>query len=121
VCRRSRADSKPTGQRLTPLRRRRYEVPDKVGTVAYKTARLGNSGDGGCYAGRRKVGIASLAGTNWDVWVGNIGWTVISYIRQQTTNSIEVDLAEFANDAVLRGQVQNSWYLASVQFGFEPW
>jgi hypothetical protein len=80
-----------------------------VGTVAYKTARLGNSGDGGCNAGRRKVGTASLAGTNWDVWVGNIGWTVISYIRQQTTNSLEVDLAEFANDAVLRGQVQNSW------------
>jgi hypothetical protein len=68
-----------------------------------------------------KVGTASLAGTNWDVWVGNIGWNVISYVRQQTTNSLDLNLAEFANDAVRRGQVQSSWYLTSVQFGFEPW
>ncbi|GGU44003.1 GH12 family glycosyl hydrolase domain-containing protein [Lentzea flava] len=68
-----------------------------------------------------KVGTASLAGTGWDVWVGNIGWNVISYVRQQTTNSLNLNLAEFANDAVRRGQVQTSWYLTSVQFGFEPW
>jgi hypothetical protein len=68
-----------------------------------------------------KVGTASLAGANWDVWVGNIGWNVISYVRQQTTNSLNLNLAEFANDAVRRGQVQNSWYLTSAQFGFEPW
>lgn len=68
-----------------------------------------------------KVGTASLAGTGWDVWVGNIGWNVISYVRQQTTSSLNLNLAEFANDAVRRGQVQTSWYLTSVQFGFEPW
>ncbi|MEO6087575.1 MAG: cellulose binding domain-containing protein [Umezawaea sp.] len=68
-----------------------------------------------------RVGTASLAGTNWDVWAGNIGWNVISYVRQQTTNSLNLNLAEFTGDAVNRGQVQNSWYLTSVQFGFEPW
>jgi hypothetical protein len=68
-----------------------------------------------------KVGTASLAGANWDVWIGNIGWNVISYVRQQTTNSLNLNLADFTNDAVRRGQVQTSWYLTSVQFGFEPW
>jgi hypothetical protein len=68
-----------------------------------------------------KVGTASLAGATWDVWIGNIGWNVVSYVRQQTTNSLNLNLTEFTADAVRRGQVQNSWYLTSVQFGFEPW
>ncbi|NUT98256.1 MAG: glycosyl hydrolase family 5 [Saccharothrix sp.] len=68
-----------------------------------------------------QVGSASLAGTDWDVWVGNIGWNVISYVRRQTTDSLNLNLTEFAQDAVRRGQVQTSWYLTSVQFGFEPW
>ena len=68
-----------------------------------------------------KVGTANLAGTGWDVWVGNIGWNVISYVRQQTTNSLNLNLTEFTRDAVQRGSVQDSWYMTSAQFGFEPW
>ena len=68
-----------------------------------------------------KVGTANLAGATWDVWFGNVGWNVISYVRQQTTNSLDINVAEFTNDAVGRGHVQTSWYLTSVQFGFEPW
>lgn len=68
-----------------------------------------------------RVGTANLAGTGWDVWVGNIGWNVISYVRRQTTDSLNLNLTEFTNDAVQRGQVQRSWYLTSAQFGFEPW
>lgn len=68
-----------------------------------------------------RVGTANLAGAGWDVWIGNIGWNVISYVRQQTTNSLNLNLTEFTNDAVQRGQVQRSWYMTSAQFGFEPW
>jgi glycosyl hydrolase family 12 len=68
-----------------------------------------------------KVGTAQLAGATWDVWVGNSGWNVISYVRQQTTTSLDVDIAAFTADAASRGQVSTSWYLTSVQFGFEPW
>jgi hypothetical protein len=68
-----------------------------------------------------RIGTASLAGATWDVWFGNIGWNVISYVRQQTTNSLNVNVTEFTNDAVRRGYVQTSWYLTSAQFGFEPW
>lgn len=68
-----------------------------------------------------RVGTATLAGATWDVWIGNPGWNVISYVRQQKTTSLSLNLTEFTNDAVRRGQVQSSWYLTSAQFGFEPW
>lgn len=68
-----------------------------------------------------RVGTANLAGATWDVWFGNVGWNVISYVRQQTTTSLNISVNDFTNDAVRRGHVQSSWYLTSVQFGFEPW
>jgi hypothetical protein len=68
-----------------------------------------------------RVGTVNLAGATWDVWFGNIGWNVISYVRQQTTTSLNISVTAFTNDAVSRGYVQRSWYLTSVQFGFEPW
>ncbi|MBA8923006.1 hypothetical protein BC739_000203 [Kutzneria viridogrisea] len=73
-----------------------------------------------------KVATANLAGATWDVWYGvqhnnGVSWNVISYARQQATNSLEVSVRDFTLDAANRGYVQRSWYLTSVQFGFEPW
>jgi hypothetical protein len=68
-----------------------------------------------------KVASVNLAGATWDVWFGNTGWNVVSYVRQQPTNGLDVGIKDFTTDAVNRGYVQNSWYLTSVQFGFEPW
>jgi hypothetical protein len=68
-----------------------------------------------------KVATVTLAGATWDVWFGNIGWNVISYVRQQTTTSFDTALRQFADDAIARGYVQPAWFLTSVQFGFEPW
>jgi hypothetical protein len=68
-----------------------------------------------------KQGTATIGGATWDVWFGNIGWNVISYVRQQPATAFDGSLTAFANDAVGRGHVQRSWYLTSVQFGFEPW
>lgn len=72
-----------------------------------------------------KVATATLAGAVWDVWSGrandNGGWNVISYVRQQPANSFSGNILAFADDASARGQLQRSWYLTSVQFGFEPW
>ena len=67
------------------------------------------------------VGTVSLAGATWDVWYGNIGWNVVSYVRREGTASFSGDLRGFIDDAARRGHVQTSWYLTSVQFGFEPW
>ena len=68
-----------------------------------------------------KVATVSLAGGTWDVWEGNIGWNVISYVRTAGTGSADFALSTFFNDSVARGYAQRSWYLTSVQAGFEPW
>jgi hypothetical protein len=72
-----------------------------------------------------KQATASIGGATWDVWFGRIndngGWNVISYVRQPTATSWSGNLLAFADDAASRGHVQRSWYLTSVQFGFEPW
>ncbi|MEU6412270.1 cellulose binding domain-containing protein [Microbispora sp. NPDC046933] len=68
-----------------------------------------------------KVGTVNLAGATWDVWYGNSGWNVVSYVRTSPTNSISFAVRTFFDDMVNRGYGQRSWYLTSVQAGFEPW
>ena len=68
-----------------------------------------------------KIATVSIAGATWDVWSGNIGWNVISYVRQSTTSSISFSVKSFFDDVVSRGLGSNSWYLTSIQAGFEPW
>ncbi|MFB8118106.1 RICIN domain-containing protein [Streptomyces sp. NPDC055962] len=68
-----------------------------------------------------KVATTRIEGADWDVWVGNIGWNVVSYVRTAGTGSLDFAVRSFTDDAVARGQIQSSWYLTSVQAGFEPW
>lgn len=68
-----------------------------------------------------RVGSVSLAGATWEVWFGNIGWNVVSYVRTSATGSLDFTLNDFYSDAVNRGHAQRSWYLTSIQAGFEPW
>lgn len=68
-----------------------------------------------------RVGSANLAGATWDVWFGNIGWNVVSYVRTSTTTSLDYSVNDFYSDAVNRGHAQRNWYLTSIQAGFEPW
>ncbi|MFC4040181.1 RICIN domain-containing protein [Dactylosporangium siamense] len=68
-----------------------------------------------------RVATVNLAGGTWDVWFGNIGWNVVSYVRTAGTGSISFAVRDFYNDMLARGYAQNSWYMTSVQAGFEPW
>ncbi|MER7277926.1 RICIN domain-containing protein [Dactylosporangium sp. NPDC000244] len=68
-----------------------------------------------------RVATVSIAGGTWDVWFGNIGWNVVSYVRTAGTGSIAFNVRDFYNDMLGRGYAQNSWWLTSVQAGFEPW
>jgi hypothetical protein len=68
-----------------------------------------------------RVGTANLLGATWDVWFGNPGWNVASYVRQTPTTSLSFTVDTFVTDAINRGYAQRSWYLTSVQAGFEPW
>lgn len=69
-----------------------------------------------------KVGTASIAGRSWEVWTGsNGGNDVISFVAPSAITSWTFDVMDFVDQTVARGMAQNSWYLTSVQAGFEPW
>ena len=73
-----------------------------------------------------RIGTATVSGAAYDVWEGRlsnggISWNVVSYVRQQNVDALDVHIADFTADAVARGYVDTAWYLTSVQFGFEPW
>jgi Glycosyl hydrolase family 12 len=68
-----------------------------------------------------RVGTATIAGGTWDVWFGNVGWNVVSYVRTSATGSVSFAVNDFYSNAISRGFAQRSWYLTSVQAGFEPW
>ncbi|WP_214411739.1 GH12 family glycosyl hydrolase domain-containing protein [Sphaerisporangium fuscum] len=68
-----------------------------------------------------RVATVSLAGGTWDVWFGNTGWNVVSYVRTTPTSSISFPVSAFYDDMLARGYAQSSWYMTSVQAGFEPW
>lgn len=68
-----------------------------------------------------KVGTVRVAGADWDVWFGNIGWNVVSYVRSTPSTRLSTTVGAFFSDAVSRGYARDAWYLTSVQAGFEPW
>jgi endoglucanase len=76
---------------------------------------------GSVHAAGSQVGTVSIAGATWEVWYGNYGWNVVSYVRQSPVSSINFNVTSFYRDMVNRGYAQNSWYITSVQAGFEPW
>ena len=69
-----------------------------------------------------KVGTVNLGGRGWDVWQGNNGGNdVLSYVAQSTTANYSFNVMDFVNDVDARTRVDRSWYLTSIQAGFEPW
>ncbi|HZM77673.1 MAG TPA: fibronectin type III domain-containing protein [Candidatus Limnocylindrales bacterium] len=71
------------------------------------------------------VGTANIAGRSWQVWTGNNGQNnVVSYLFQGSPlTSFSFDVMGFINDTLGRGSQlgTRSWWLTSVQAGFEPW
>jgi chitodextrinase len=71
------------------------------------------------------TGTANLAGRSWQVWTGSNGQNnVVSYLFQGSViNSLNFSVADFIADTLSRGSQYgtNSWYLTSIQAGFEPW
>jgi cellulase/cellobiase CelA1 len=68
------------------------------------------------------VGTTNLAGRTWEVWRGSNGSNnVISYVAPSAISSLNFSVLDFINDTRNRGAITNSWYLTSIQAGFEPW
>ena len=70
------------------------------------------------------TGTANIAGHSWQVWTGSNGQNnVVSYLSSSPINNFSFNVRDFIMDTLSRGgQYGNtSWYLTSVQAGFEPW
>jgi hypothetical protein len=68
------------------------------------------------------VGNTTIGGRSWQVWRGSNGSNnVISYVAPSPINSWSFNVLDFINDVRARGAITTSWYLTSIQAGFEPW
>ncbi|GIF15209.1 GH12 family glycosyl hydrolase domain-containing protein [Actinoplanes teichomyceticus] len=68
------------------------------------------------------VGNATIGGRTWQVWRGSNGSNaVISYVAPSPITSWSFSVLDFINDVKSRGAITDSWYLTSLQAGFEPW
>jgi hypothetical protein len=66
----------------------------------------------------------NLAGHSWTVWTGNNGQNnVVSYVSTSAIPSLSFNVRDFIMDTLGRGSQYGttSWYLTSIQAGFEPW
>ncbi|MFF9060941.1 cellulose binding domain-containing protein [Streptomyces sp. NPDC014882] len=69
-----------------------------------------------------QVGTATVGGRSWQVWTGSNGTNdVISFVAPSAISGWSFDVMDFARETVRRGMAQDTWYLTSVQAGFEPW
>jgi Glycosyl hydrolase family 12/Cellulose binding domain len=69
-----------------------------------------------------KVSTAVIGGRSYDVWFGKQAWNTISYSMVRGTTSVrDLDIGQFAADALRRGYIGKSWYLIDVEAGFELW
>jgi len=64
-------------------------------------------------------GTVTIAGTSWDLYRGDIGWNVFSFVRRSNTTSATLHMQDFLNNLVGRGWVANTKYLSSIEAGTE--
>jgi glycosyl hydrolase family 12/cellulose binding protein with CBM2 domain len=68
------------------------------------------------------VSTAAIGGRSYHVWFGKQAWNTISYSMVTGTTSVRnLDIGQFAADALRRGYIGKSWYLIDVEAGFELW
>ncbi|MFD3513628.1 cellulose binding domain-containing protein [Streptomyces sp. NPDC058657] len=68
------------------------------------------------------AGTATVGGRTWQVWSGSNGANdVLSFVAPAAISEWSFDVMDFVDETVARGLAQPSWYLTSVQAGFEPW
>jgi hypothetical protein len=74
--------------------------------------------------GSQEATNVSLGGYTWNVWSGNNGQNnVVSYMSTSAITSFSGNVMVWINDAIARHPTwgNSSWYLTSIQDGFEPW
>ncbi len=73
--------------------------------------------------GSQVASDVSIGGRSYNVWFGDAhGFNTVSYTRTSGTTSVRnLDLRPLLADAMSRGYISASWYLISVEAGFEVW
>jgi len=66
-----------------------------------------------------KQATVTIGGTKWDLYRGEIGWNVFSFVRASNTSTADLNLTDFTDDLAGRGWLQRTKYLSSVQAGPE--
>ncbi|MCY0936071.1 GH12 family glycosyl hydrolase domain-containing protein [Streptomyces sp. H34-S4] len=77
-------------------------------------AKDGGAGPLGTKRERMRVG-----GAAWDLYVGDIGWNVYSFVRVGNTSSANLNLDDFLQVLVQRGLVARTDYLSGIEAGTE--
>jgi len=73
-------------------------------------------------AGLRVASEVSIGGRSYHVFVRQRRWNTISFVMTTGATSVRhLDLQPLVAYAVSRGYIQDSWYLISVEAGFELW
>lgn len=60
-----------------------------------------------------------IDGAEWSLYVGDIGWKVFSFVREETTTAWRVDVKAFIDHLVAQGLMPATKQLSSIQFGTE--
>ncbi|MFE1311557.1 endo-1,4-beta-glucanase [Streptomyces sp. NPDC058755] len=66
-----------------------------------------------------KYGSVSLDGAMWDIYQGDIGWKVYSFVRRTNTTSATLNLDDFTQALVRRKLLSNDKYLSGIEAGTE--
>jgi len=78
-------------------------------------ARFGGAGPLGKLQGKVELG-----GATWNVYRGETGWNVFSFVRVENARSWTIDVRDFTDYLVsVKGWLEKEKYLTSVQFGSE--
>ena len=68
-----------------------------------------------------KVAEVNVDGVDYDLWYGDIGWKVCSYVAKAQQLTLTFKPADFFHDMVNRGYAEESMFCTSIQFGSEIW
>jgi hypothetical protein len=79
-------------------------------------------------AGKQIDGPINIGDATYTVWFGVGGWNIISYVLVNSSSpaisqagTTDLDIWPFIRDAMHRGYIQPTWWLMSIEAGFEIW
>ncbi|MFG2785488.1 endo-1,4-beta-glucanase [Streptomyces prunicolor] len=66
-----------------------------------------------------KYGSVSLDGAMWDIYQGDIGWNVYSFVRTANTTKATLNIDDFTQALVRRKLLSNDKYVSGIESGTE--